>query len=127
MNLKVLLPSRVFLDEQVHKVVAEGGNGYFCLLPRHIDFVTALVPGILSYESESGEEVFIAVDNGVLVKYGQVVLVSSRNAVRGPNLEELWQTVQGEFMAMDEQQRVTQSVVAKIEAQFIRRFLEVHE
>ena len=127
MNLKVLVPSGVLLDEQVRKVIAEGGNGYFCLLPRHVDFVTALVPGILSYEKDSGEEVFVAVDDGVLVKYGETVLVSSRNAVQGLNLEELKQTVQGEFMAVDEQQKMTESVVAKIEAQFIRRFLEVHE
>jgi len=125
MNLKILLPFGVFLDEDVVKVIAEGGDGYFCLLPRHIDFVSALVPGILSYYTESGEEVFLAVDEGILVKYGQEVLVSSRNAVRGPNLEALRQTVEEEFKALDEQRKEVRSVVAKIEANFIRRFLEV--
>jgi F-type H+-transporting ATPase subunit epsilon len=125
MNLKILLPFRVFLDEGVVKVIAEGGNGFFCLLPRHIDFVSALVPGILSYYKKSGEEVFLAVDEGVLVKNGDVVLVSSRNAVQGPNLEALRQTVEEEFKALDEQQKAARSVVAKIEANFIRRFLEI--
>ena len=125
MNLKILLPFRVFLDERVDKVIAEGENGYFCLLPRHIDFVSALAPGILSYYKESGEEVFLAIDEGILVKYGENVLVSSRNAVRGPNLEALRQTVEDQFKTLDEQRKEVRSVVAKIEANFIRRFLEV--
>ncbi len=45
MKLKVLLPTEIFINEEVEKVVAEADNGYFCLLPRHVDFVSALVPG----------------------------------------------------------------------------------
>ena len=47
MKLKVLLPTEIFINEEVEKVVAEADNGYFCLLPRHVDFVSALVPGLL--------------------------------------------------------------------------------
>jgi F-type H+-transporting ATPase subunit epsilon len=126
MNLKVLLPFRVFLTEDVIKVIAEGGDGHFCLLPRHLDFVSALVPGILTYYPESGEEVFLAVDEGILVKYGDHVLVSCRNAVQGTNLEALRQTVEQAFKALDERQKETRSVVAKIETNFIRRFLEIY-
>lgn len=56
MQLKVLLPTEIFLHEPVRKVVAEAPNGSFCLLPAHIDFVTALVPGLLSYETEEEEK-----------------------------------------------------------------------
>jgi len=45
MQLKVLLPTQVLVDEPVSKVVAEGEDGSFCLLPRHVDFTSALVPG----------------------------------------------------------------------------------
>ena len=45
MKLKVWLPISVLLDETVTKIKAEAENGHFCLLPHHIDFVTALVPG----------------------------------------------------------------------------------
>lgn len=127
MNLKVLLPTRVLIDKKVTKVIAEAQNGYFCLLPRHIDFVTALIPGILSYHGEEGEEVFLAVDEGVLVKFGQEVVVSTRNAMRGPNLEQLKQIVEEEFNILDEHEKVARSAVAKIEANFVRRFLEIQE
>ena len=125
MNLKILLPTKVLINEKAAKVIAEAQNGYFCLLPRHIDFVAALVPGILSYQPEEGEEIFLAVDEGVLVKSGKDVLVSTRNATRSPDLDQLKQTVEKEFKSLDEHEKVVRSSVAKIEANFIRRFLEI--
>jgi F-type H+-transporting ATPase subunit epsilon len=95
MRLKVLLPSEVLLDAAVTKVTAEAENGAFCLLPRHIDFVAALLPGLLSFETEDGQEEFLAVDEGILVKCGAQVLVSTRQAVRGPDLGTLRQAIGG--------------------------------
>jgi len=125
MELKVLLPAEVLIEEDVTKVVAEAHNGFFCLLPRHVDFVAALVPGILSYETGSGREVFLAVDEGILIKCRQEVLVSTRNAVRGPDLGQLKHTVVEKFEALDEREKSARSAIAKIEAGFVRRFLEI--
>jgi len=125
MKLKVLLPAEVLIEEDVTKVVAEAYNGFFCLLPRHVDFVAALVPGILSYEIGSGREVFLAVDEGILIKCSQEVLVSTRNAVRGPDLGQLRLTVVEKFEALDEREKSARSAMAKIEAGFVRRFLEI--
>ena len=127
MNLKVLLPSKVLIDEKVNKVIADARNGYFCLLPRHVDFATALEPGILSYQGEKGEEVFLAVDEGILVKFGEEVLVSTRNAMRSPDLDQLKRIVEEEFKTLDEHEKVARSAVAKMEADFIRRFLEIQD
>ena len=125
MKLKVLLPNEVMVDRRVTKVIAEAENGSFCLLPRHIDFVAALVPGILSFESSSGEEVFLAVDEGILVKCGAEVLVSTRNAVRGADLETLKQTVEKQFRVLDEREKLTRSALAKFEASIMRHFKEL--
>ena len=124
MRLKILLPTEVLLDQEVEKIIAEGANGSFALLPRHQDFVTALVPGLLSFETD-GEEEFIAVDEGVLVKTGAEVLVSTRRAVRGPDLGSLRETVETEFMDLDEKQRLTRSAMARLEANFARKFYEL--
>ena len=125
MKLKVLLPAEVLIEEDVTKVMAEAHNGFFCLLPRHVDFVAALVPGILSYETGSGHEVFLAVDEGILIKCGQEVLVSTRNAVRGPDLGQLKHTVVEKFEALDQREKSARSAMTKIEAGFVRRFLEI--
>ncbi len=126
MRLKLLQPTEVILDEEVVKVTAEAQNGAFCLLPRHIDFVTALIPGLLSYETADGEEVFLAVDEGILVKCADQVTVSTRNAVRGLNLGALRETVEQHYKAMDEREKTVRSAMARIEVGFVRRFLELH-
>ena len=125
MRLKVLLPTEVLIDQPVSKVIAEAENGSFCLLPRHIDFLAALVPGILWFEAESGAATFVAVDEGVLVKCGAEVLVSTRNAVQGNDLEHLKQQVVQQFRAVDEQERLTRSALVKLEASLARRFMEL--
>jgi F-type H+-transporting ATPase subunit epsilon len=127
MRLKVLLPSEVLIDQQVNKVVAEAENGSFCLLPRHVDFLAALVPGLFSFEPTGGGEEFLALDEGVLVKCGLEVLVSTRNAVRGPSLGQLEQVVEESFRHLDDQERTARSAFAKLEANFIRRFMDLEK
>lgn len=125
MILKVLLPKQVLVEEEVRKVIAEGQNGSFCLLPRHVDFVSALSPGLLVYETAVGAETYLAIDEGVLVKCGPEVLVSTRNAVQGADLGQLQALIREQFATLDERERQTRSALAKIEADFVRRFLEL--
>lgn len=127
MNLKVLLPTEVLLEEEAGKVTAEAENGSFSLLPNHIDFVTALAPGLFSYEDAQGDERFLAVNEGILVKYGDEVLVSVRDAVRGGELGELARVVEERFMHLDEREKTARTAMAQIEAGFVRRFLEVQK
>lgn len=127
MRLKLLVPTRVLVEEPVSKVVAEALNGSFGMLPRHIDFVAALEPGILTFESRDGEEQVIGIDEGVLVKCGDEVLVSVRNAVRGDDLTTLRETIEREFLDLDDRERAARSAVARLEAGVVRRFLQFGE
>jgi F-type H+-transporting ATPase subunit epsilon len=72
----------------------------------------------------TGKESFIAVDEGVLLKAGDRVLVSVRDAVRGRHLGELRKTVEDRFMKLDEKEKTTRTTLAKLEGSFVRRFLE---
>jgi len=124
MNLKVLLPFRVFAEKTgVLRVVAETRAGSFGLLPHRLDCVAALAPGILVYETAAEGEVCMAVDEGVLVKTGAEVLVSVRNAIGGTDLDQLRDAVEREFLDLDEQEKSVRSVMAKLESGFIRRFV----
>ena len=124
MRLRVYLPDRMLVDTPVSKVIAETADGSFCLLPRHIDFVALLVPGILSYEKPApdGEE-FAAVDEGTLVKSGSNIWVATRNGVLGEDLGKLRQTVEEEFEALDEEERESRSIIARLESDFVRSIL----
>lgn len=127
MKLTVLLPTGVLVDQEVTKVTAEAENGSFCLLPRHIDFLAALVPGLLSFENGTGDEEFLAVDEGILVKCGPDVMVSTRNAVRGVPLGQLRQAVKERFHSLDERERQAREVLAKLEADLVVRFVRMGE
>jgi F-type H+-transporting ATPase subunit epsilon len=127
MHLKVLLPTEVLVDDDVVKVIADAENGSFCLLPRHIDFVAALVPGVLIYYTVNGEENFAAIDEGVLVKCGRDVSVSTLNGVRGANLERLQDLVEERFMVLDESERKARTALARLEAGTLRGFRELQE
>ena len=128
MTLTILLPERVLMTESVRKVVAEGQSGSFGLLPRHVDFVEPLVPGILSYVPSSAasddEERFVAVNEGVLVKCGDEVRVSVRDAVVGPELGTLEQTVRDRFQRIDERERAMRTALASLESEVMRSFID---
>ncbi len=127
MTLKVLLPFQVFAEKTgVTRIVAETRAGSFGILPRRLDCVAALTPGILIYENKIEGEVYVAVDEGVLVKTGLNVLVSVRNAIAGTDLGELRDSVEREFMSLDEQEQNVRSVMAKMESGFIRRLAAFH-
>jgi F-type H+-transporting ATPase subunit epsilon len=127
MRLKVVLPNEVLIDTDVTKVVAEAENGMFCLLPRHVDFVAALVPSLLTCVLQDGQEVFFAVDEGTLVKCGPEVRVSTRRAVQGLDLGQMKQTIEAQFRTLDEREAMARAVLAKLEADTVRRFVKLGE
>ena len=106
----------------VARTGAETPGGSFGRLPQRLDCVASLAPGILTYETESDGEVFVAVDEGVLVKTGQDVLVSVRRALGGADLGQLRDAVKKEFLTLDEAERSVRSVMAKLETGFLHRF-----
>lgn len=124
MRLKVLLPFQVFSDQsEVLRIVVETHEGSFGLLPQRLDCIAALVPGILCYETLADGEVFVAVDEGVMVKVGNEVCVSVRRAISGSDLDQLREAVDREFLALDEHEYSLRSVMARLETGLLRRFV----
>ena len=127
MNLKVLLPFRIFAEKTgVSRIVAETREGSFGLLPSRLDCVAALAPGILVYENEEEAEMYLAVDEGVLVKTGLDVFVSVRDAIGGTDLGQLREAVEREFLHLNEREQSVRSVMARMESGLIRGLVEFH-
>lgn len=130
MNLTLLLPEQILLDVRAAKIGGDAVNGSFVVLPHHIDFVTALVPGILTIQTVSSPDRhpqdtppqprYLAIDHGILVKRGASVWVSVLQAIQGDDLEHLDQVVEEEFRQMDERQKQTQTALAQLEVSFMR-------
>jgi F-type H+-transporting ATPase subunit epsilon len=126
MRLRVLLPDQILVDTEVAKITAEAENGSFTLLPRHIDFVTALVPGILLFVKPDEHEEYLAVDEGVLVKCGADVRISVRNAVWGKELGELRAMIEEQFRQFSEHEQKARDALNKLEVDLIRRLMELN-
>ncbi len=108
-------------------MIAEAENGSFCLLPRHVDFVAALVPGVLIFYGSAGEEHFAAIDQGILVKCGAEVSVSTFSAVRGNDLGVLEALVEERFVELDERERKARTALARLEAGALKGFRGLQE
>ncbi len=125
MTLEILLPFQVFARrDDVVRVVAETRQGSYGLLPRRLDCVAALEPGILTFETAAGEVVELAVDEGVLIKTGRDVVVAVRHAIGGADLDGLHAAVRREFVDVDDRERTVRATLARLESGLLRRFLE---
>jgi F-type H+-transporting ATPase subunit epsilon len=127
MRLRIVTPSAIRLDVAARRVVAEGPDGAFGMLPRHIDFVSRLVPGVLVYETAEGAERYAGVGAGTLVKCAEEVLVSVRRAALGEDLAALRAHVETEFRAAREAERAERAALARLEIEMLRRFREMGE
>lgn len=128
MHLKLLLPSKIFVDRtDITEIILETSQGSYGLLPHRLDCVAVLVPGILTFATIADGEIFVAVDEGVLVKTGLDVLVSVRNAIVGSDLGKLREAVEHDFLATTEQAQQVRAVMAKLENGFLRKFVRLEQ
>ncbi|GAH09245.1 unnamed protein product, partial [marine sediment metagenome] len=70
---------------EVKKVVAEAENGWFCLLPKHVDFTTSLTPGILMLTTPEGKDILLAAKNNPRKEKSQSPGNSTRPSPISPN------------------------------------------
>lgn len=130
MRLKTLMPSGVVVDEEISRIRFEAGNGSYTFLPNHADFVTAVVPGIVSFNpvsgAEKGKEVFMACDQGILVKEGDTVLLSVRRAIIHDDLNVLAKAIGEEFKKVEEERKTVNAAMARLEVGLTRGLLQLN-
>ncbi|MGB8621912.1 MAG: F0F1 ATP synthase subunit epsilon [Paracoccaceae bacterium] len=125
MRLEVFTPTGQLVESDAVKVLAEGSEGLFALLPRHIDLAAALPPGLFTYVTPDGHEHFLGIDEGVLVKCGDAVRVSTLDAFESDDLAALRERVADRFLSLDEEERQARGALARLEAGVMRHVLEI--
>ncbi|MEW6519338.1 MAG: F0F1 ATP synthase subunit epsilon [Thermodesulfobacteriota bacterium] len=124
--LGIYLPTRIYWQaDTVSKIIAEGLEGYFTLLPRHVDYIAVLVPGVLTVEDHAGDTRYFAVDHGSLVKQGGRVNISTRNCIQGKDFSSLVTIVATEFHQIDDLEKKARTALAGLEHSMLRRFAEL--
>ena len=124
MHLEVMTPQGSVVDEDVTKVSVEATDGSFTLLPRHIDFVATLAPGLVAYVID-GEECLLAVDGGVLVKRRSSVRIATPGAIPGDNVLDLQRAMRSSVQELNERERQSRRALAHLETDAVRRLIEM--
>lgn len=123
--LKILLPNKVFAKHNnVLRIIVDTLEGSYGILPNRRDCTAALTPGILTYQTEIGKDVYIAIDQGIFVKKGNEVFVSVRQAIQGIGLSQLRDAVKKEFLTLDQKQQEIRFAMDKLESNFLQRLTE---
>ena len=125
MRVTMRLPTRILFDGRAVRLTGVAPDGAFGILPNHVDFVTALVPSVLTLRLADGTEEIFGLDEGLLVKKGQDVSLSVLRGVRGDDLGSLKETVAARFVQMDEDEREARSAMSRLEANMVRRFAQL--
>lgn len=125
MRLLLTVPSGKLVDQEVSRVAAESPSGSFTILPRHADTALLLVPGLLAFHDEAGNETFVAVDHGVLVKIGDQVRVACQRAVVSAGLKDAEDAVRARFTTQDESGKRARTALLRLEAEILRRVGEL--
>lgn len=125
MRLLLSVPAGVLVDAPALKVSAEADFGAFTLLPRHADCALLLVPGLLSYVDggvdEGAAEVFVAVDDGILVKTGADVRVACQRAAVAGDLSDARTALEERLRQQDESAHRSRAALSRLESEVLRK------
>ena len=125
MTVTLRLPTHTLFEGQATRLTAMAQNGAFGIWPNQADFVTALVPSVMTLRLIDGSEQIFGIDEGLLVKKGHKVTVAALRGVHGDDLGTLQDTVEASFVQMDEEERQARSALSRLEAGMVRRFAEL--
>jgi F-type H+-transporting ATPase subunit epsilon len=124
MKLSIMLPTSYHAYTDIERVRAEGEEGSITFLPKHGDYATGLVPGILEMTHAEGKVEYAGIDRGALIKAGDDVTVVTPRAILEGELGKLRQEVEKEYRELDEREKRFRTVLARLETELARRFFE---
>lgn len=126
MHLKILLPHRVFTEEdKVSRIVADCLEGSIGILPNRLDCVAPISPGIFTYETAENGEQFVAVDEGILVKMNNSVVLSVNRAIGGADLGKLHLAVKQHFLKTASEEKELRTALGRLETDFLKKMFEL--
>lgn len=76
LNLKIITPERIVLDEPVEQVSARAIDGELTILPHHQPLITALAIDVLQYRNHDGEHIAAVLGGIMEVGENQVTVLS---------------------------------------------------
>jgi F-type H+-transporting ATPase subunit epsilon len=102
-QLQVATPERLLVDEQVTLAEIPGANGYLGVLAGHAPLMSALIPGVLTYEGGGGAHIYAIGGGFVEVSDNQVrVLADDAEAANEIQVDKARQQLEEANRKLDE-------------------------
>jgi len=127
MKLTIFTPIGIVLQSKISKITAETMNGYYTLLPRHVDMAASIDTNIITYITEDKQERYVACHRGIIVKKGENVTITVQNAVVGENLDDLIKVIKFDFKQNEELRKELNTAMARLEMGVIRGLEKLHK
>ncbi len=125
MELLICSPLDTVVQTKIEKVTFEAVDGYRTLLPKHVDFVSALGAGIITYVPLKGTAKYVACHQGIVVKQGDKVTISAQGTVTGDTLTELQEHIQHDYKQNEEHRKELSAAMARLELGLARGFQQL--
>lgn len=125
MQFSVLTPIGLLLKTKTPKITVEAKDGFHTFLPKHIDYVTALKTGIITYTDTNGKTAYIACNEGILTKKGSDVQLATRLGIIGTDLDELKTLIETDFKKMEESRKEATKTMAQLEISLAQGLLQL--
>ena len=125
MELVICSPLQTVVQAKIKKVSFEALDGYRTLLPKHVDFVSALGIGIITYVPEDSTPKYVACHQGIVVKQGDKVIITAQGTITGDTLEELREHIKLDFKQNEEHRKELSAAMARLELGLARGFQQL--
>lgn len=120
MQFELLVPDGVIVEEPILGLQAADASGRFGLWPNHEQFLTVLVPCVLTFRRLDGRERYAAADGGVLLLENNRLSVVTREALSADRLEDVAGAAAAMFAARKAQERTARSAFFELELTLLR-------
>lgn len=124
MTLEVFMPSEIHRVRNLVLIEVESQAGHLTLLPRHIDCAAELVSGLVRVRYEEGEERYLGIDGGTLVKIDDRVTISTPRAVLDGELGIIHETLAQRRRQREARERENRMALVRLELELARSLFE---
>ena len=124
-NLTVVLPTNILLTAAASEVYLNTLAGSYGILPHHVDFATALEPGVFEFRTPGGERRYVAMDGGAVVKQAAELIVTTPHGATSADLHELERGLRERFDAIDERERQMLAAMQRLEASLMHGLRDI--
>lgn len=87
LHLRIITPSKVVRDEEINSITVPGAEGEMTVLPKHMNFFTMLVEGVVKIKKGQVED-FLSIGGGYMETDGDNINVLVSRAYHQDEIDE---------------------------------------